>query len=125
MSVRIKLDLTSSKPIFQQIVDGFEGLIVTGVFNEGDDLPSVRDLAVQYSVNPNTVSKAYQLLQSMKLIEPVRGLGLRVSKTDVKSSQKRRSELLKGEVDRLVIVAQNLQCTSAELIRMIHERWKG
>ncbi len=125
MDSRLKLDPTSPTPIFQQIIDGFEGLIITGALQEKAALPSVRELAVLHSVNPNTVSKAYQLLQSMSLIEPVRGLGLRVSKIDAKLSKKRRSEILDTEVDRLISVAKTLQSTPLELTRLIQERWRG
>lgn len=125
MDPRLLLDPNSATPIFQQIIDGFEGMIISGSLQEGAPLPSVRELAIQYSVNPNTVSKAYQLLQAMKLIEPIRGLGLRVSKIDSNFSQKRRKELLYSEIDHLISVAKTLQFTPTELIQVIQKRWKG
>jgi GntR family transcriptional regulator len=121
----LKLDPSNSDPIFQQIVDEFEGLIISGTLKEGASMPSVRDFAVQHSINPNTVSKAYQLLQNMKLIEPIRGLGLKVSKIDLKTSQQRRRQILMTEVDRTLSVAKTLQASPSELIRLIQARWKG
>jgi GntR family transcriptional regulator len=124
MDARWKLDPASPTPIFQQIFDEFEGLIVAGVLREGASLPSVRDFAVRHAVNPNTVSKAYQLLQSRALAEPVRGLGLRVSGIDPTYLQARRAEILTQEIDRTIAVAKSLQSTESEIISLIQARWK-
>lgn len=123
MDVRLKLDPASATPIFQQIFDEFEGMIISGVLGEGVNLPSIRDFAVRHAVNPNTVSKAYQLLQSRALAEPIRGLGLRVSKLDSTYAQARRAELLAQEIDRTVAVAKSLQSTESEIIELIRARW--
>ncbi|MES2964016.1 MAG: GntR family transcriptional regulator, partial [Bdellovibrionota bacterium] len=65
------IDPTSQTPIFQQIVDELEKRILTGELSAGDFLPSVREFAVANSVNPNTIAKAYQQLQSLGLVESV------------------------------------------------------
>lgn len=123
MSIQIKLDSASSKALFQQIVDEIEALIISGNLVEGESIPSVRDFAVLHSVNPNTVSKAYQILQSKNLIEPVRGIGLKVCKLKSKFVLQRRAEILNAEVDHLVSVAKTLRSTPADLTRLIQARW--
>lgn len=124
MDVHLKLDAENPLPLFQQIVNEIEALVITGILKSGESLPSIRDLAVEHSINPNTVSKAYQLLQSMKLIEPIRGLGLKVCKLDTKIMEQRRGHLLNNEVKRLVGVAKTFQITPSELIRLVRSRWK-
>jgi len=123
MNVRLKLDPSSSIPIFEQIVAEFEALIISGTLKEGEVIPSVRDLAVHHGINPNTVSKAYQALQRLNLIEPIRGVGLQVGKLDTKASRFRRAALLNAEVDRMLAVATTLKATPSELIRIIETRW--
>jgi GntR family transcriptional regulator len=58
----MKVDLQSSKPIFQQIVENMQSAIAGGVYKVGERVPSTRDLAVKLKVNPNTVQKAYEEL---------------------------------------------------------------
>jgi GntR family transcriptional regulator len=125
MDLRLRLDAANTTPIFQQIFDEFERMIVTGALEQGASLPSVRDLAIRHAVNPNTVSKAYQLLQSRNLAEPVRGLGLRVSRIDRAYAQARRAEILTEEIDRAITVARNLQATESEIIDLFRARWRA
>ena len=71
----IQLDYNSGVPICEQIVNGFIRLKALGVMQGGDRLPSVRALASKLSVNPNTVQKAYALLENNKIIYSVKGKG--------------------------------------------------
>src|SRR6187402_3246572 len=66
------------QPIYRQLRERIVGLILTGVFNEGDALPSVRQVAADYQINHLTVSKAYQELVDMQLVEARRGMGMYV-----------------------------------------------
>ena len=74
-----QLDLKSRKPICEQVVDNFRGLIVSGALTPDEKLPSVRDLSRTLTVNPNTVQKAYRQLENLKYIYTVSGLGTFVS----------------------------------------------
>ena len=66
-------------PIYRQLAERFRDLILSGVFQNGDALPSIRWVATEQGVNPLTVSKAYQLLVDDGLVEKHRGLGMYVS----------------------------------------------
>jgi GntR family transcriptional regulator len=79
-----------SQPIYRQLRDRVVHMILDGVLKEGDPLPSVRNVAAEYRINPLTVLKAYQELVDEELVEKRRGLGMFV-KTDA------REFLLKGE----------------------------
>ena len=65
-----------SQPIYRQLRDRVVAMILDGVLNEGDPLPSVRNVAAEYRVNPLTVLKAYQELVDEELVEKKRGLGM-------------------------------------------------
>lgn len=70
-----QLDLKSGASICEQIVNGFTRLKALGVIEGGEQLPSVRALASRFSVNPNTVQKAYAILESKGIIYSVKGKG--------------------------------------------------
>jgi GntR family transcriptional regulator len=67
---------SDSQPIYRQIRDRIVAMILDGVLGEGDPLPSVRNVAAEYRVNPLTVLKAYQQLVDEQLVEKRRGLGM-------------------------------------------------
>ena len=98
----IKIDDKSTVPIFQQIVDEIERLVLIGELKPGEFVPSVRELAVKHAVNPNTVAKSYGSLQASGIIETVRGTGLRVTTQPSASLEKRRHELLTAKARALV-----------------------
>ncbi len=116
---KIHIDGTSDIPIFQQIVRAIEYWIIGETLEAGTMLPSVRDLAVQCHVNPNTVSKAYQILQSEKLIESERGIGLRVSQLDARVLASRKAHLLQKEIDALFVTAKNLNISPKKLLENV------
>ncbi len=74
-----QLDLKSGTPICDQIVSGFIRLKAIGVLRTDDQLPSVRALASKFSVNPNTIQKAYAILESKGIIYSVKGKGSFIS----------------------------------------------
>jgi GntR family transcriptional regulator len=84
-----------SQPIYRQLRDRAVHMILDGVLKEGDPLPSVRNVAIEYRVNPLTVLKGYQQLVDEQLVEMKRGLGMFV-KTGA------RDLLLKGERHRFL-----------------------
>ena len=84
-----------SQPIYRQLRDRVVALILDGVIKEGDPLPSVRNVATEYRLNPITVLKSYQELVDQELVEKKRGLGM-----FVKAGA--RDLLLQGERDRFL-----------------------
>lgn len=82
-------------PIYRQLRDRVVAMILDGVLKQGDALPSVRQVAADFQINPITVSKAYQELVDENLVEKRRGLGMYVT-------EGARSALLKSERDRFL-----------------------
>ena len=71
----VHLDYRDARPIYSQIIDGFQSQIKAGILQEGDKLPSVRELASQLAINPNTIQRAYRELEMQGLIASVPGKG--------------------------------------------------
>ncbi len=92
----VHLDYRDVRPIYSQITDGFREQILSGVLAEGDKLPSVRELAVELSINPNTIQRAYRELETQGFIATVSGKGCYVTYT---SASDEETQLL--EFDRL------------------------
>lgn len=67
---------SSSTPIFRQIIDQVKHFIASGKLRSGDTLPSVRTVALQHAINPMTVSKAYNMLESEGVLVRMRGVGM-------------------------------------------------
>ena len=76
----IKLDYKNSKPLHEQITQGIKDLIICGALSPDEQLPSVRELSVGLTVNPNTVQRAYKTLEADGVIYSIRGKGNFVSK---------------------------------------------
>jgi len=85
-----------SQPIYRQLRDRVVAMILDGALKEGDPLPSVRNVAAEYRVNPLTVLKGYQQLVDEELVEKRRGLGMFVK-------DGARSLLLKGERQKFLL----------------------
>lgn len=90
------------RPISRQIVDGVRRAVATGELAPGAQLPSVRGLAVQLSINPNTVAKAYAELTAEGWLESRQGLGLYVAPPRQRLSQDEREKRMDEAVSRFV-----------------------
>ena len=71
----VHLDCRDARPIYTQIVDNFRSQIAAGVLQAGDKLPSVRELATQLSINPNTIQRAYRELELRGYLQTIPGKG--------------------------------------------------
>jgi GntR family transcriptional regulator len=106
-----------SQPIYRQLRDRVVAMILDGVLKEGDALPSVRNVATEYRVNPLTVLKGYQELVDEELVEKRRGLGMFV-KTGARNLLLRgeRQRFLTEEWPRVHATIQRLGLTAEELL---------
>jgi len=108
------------QPIYRQLRERIVGLMLTGVFKEGDPLPSVRQVASDYQINHLTVSKAYQELVDMQLVEARRGMGMYV----VPGAQEKlhgieKEKFLTSELPALLARIKNLGISTEELCAAI------
>ena len=91
---RFQLDLHSGMPVYRQIIDQVRGGIASGLFTAGDQLPTVRQLAVDLAINPNTVVRAYRELELGGLLETHQGTGTFISTQKFKRADAERERQL-------------------------------
>ena len=91
---RFLLDMHSGMPVYRQIIDQVRGAIASGALNAGDQLPTVRQLAVDLAINPNTVVRAYRELELGGLLESHQGTGTFISAQKMKRADAQRERQL-------------------------------
>lgn len=108
------------QPIYRQLRELIVGLMLTGVFKEGDPLPSVRQVASDYQINHLTVSKAYQELVDMQLVEMRRGMGMYVMPgAQEKLHAIEKEKFLKTELPALLTRIKHLGISTEDLCTAI------
>lgn len=115
----IQLNYRDSKPIYEQIKEGLRRLVITGAIATDEKLPSVRELASELAINPNTIQRAYRELETEGYIYTVSGKGsFAAEQSDVNG---RRNEELLKEFDEIVRELLYLSGDKEALIRRIEE----
>ncbi|MEF9839544.1 MAG: GntR family transcriptional regulator [Lachnospiraceae bacterium] len=108
------------RAIFIQIAEGIEDGILTGVFAEESQIPSITEFAVTYKINPATALKGINLLVESQIIYKKRGVGMFVSDGAVKKLRdKRQEQFYKHYIQNLVEEAKRLDLTQERVIGMI------
>lgn len=119
----VKIDNTSNLSIHAQLVEGFKNLILSEVLKENEKLPSVRSLASQLIINPNTIHKAYKELEAEGYIESQSGKGMFVKKIQATKSNEFTKELLNNFKD-ISTKLIHLEIEKYELIEIIKNIWR-
>ena len=119
----IQINYQDKRPIYEQIVERFRQLIVKGILKSDDKIPSVRNLAIDLSINPNTIQKAYQELERQGLIYTVKGRGNFVSAKEqwMDDESGVLMQQLKGCVRELVQIG----IQPDEILSAVEEEMKG
>lgn len=115
----VHLDYRDVRPIYTQIIDIFKEQITAGILRTGDKLPSVRELAVQLAINPNTIQRSYRALESEGWIVTVPGKGCFVSANSSCQEQELKKQLAVFDETCAALLA--LGMTREELSRRITE----
>ena len=115
----ISINPQDSRPLYEQIEDNFMKLIAAGIMREDDKLPSVRSLASQLAINPNTIQRAYRELEAKGFIYSMPGKGSFVSGS-VDAADSRKQEL-RGQFDEVSQQLIDLGCTAEELSNRLKE----
>ena len=109
----VHLDYRDVRPIYAQIIDSFKEQITTGILKTGDKLPSVRELAADLAINPNTIQRSYRALEAEGWIVTVPGKGCFVSGA-VEAQEQERKRLLTA-FDDIAAALQQMGITRQEL----------
>lgn len=118
---RFRLDLHSGVPVYRQIIDQVRGGMASGALSAGDQLPTVRQLAVDLSINPNTVVRAYRELELGGLLETHQGTGTFISAQKVRGSEGQRARQLSQIVADCAARAGAAGFTVEDLIEQLRE----
>ena len=114
------LDWRSRKPIYEQLVEKIKTHIINDVWKNDEQLPSVRALAEQLTINPNTIQKAYRELETQGYIYSIKGKGSYVNSVpDIEKAEKRMK--IKSELTRLIAEGLYLGLTFNELYQLLKE----
>ena len=102
----ITIDYQSKLPLYEQIAGRFQALILKGALPPGSRMPSVRSLAMELSINPNTIQKAFSLLETQGYIYPVKGRGNALAEKE--------KQLLLEEAEKLIRQGKELGIARSE-----------
>ena len=117
----VKIDKDSHRPFYEQLVIGIKEDILQGILEPGDQIPSVREMAKILLINPNTISKAYKVLESEQVLVTVKGKGTFVKQVESRPRDLRRIEELQQQFNELVIESKHLQVTETEIKQWLKE----
>ena len=117
-----RLDLQSGMPVYRQLIDQVLGAIAAGTLAPGDQLPTVRQLAVDLQINPNTVVRAYREMEIRGVLETQQGTGTFIGQQKVKVDEVERRRRLEQLVSEFVSRAGSAGFTLDELMEQLSER---
>jgi len=116
------LNPQSGTPIYRQLADQVRRLVAGGQLRAGDELPSVRELAITHAVNPMTISKAYSLLETEGVLVRQRGKPMQVApQRAIVSSAQKRLEHLRPQLEQLVLAARQLEISDQTLLSTLEK----
>ena len=116
------MEFSDPKGIYQQIADRIQEQILQGIWVAGDQVPSVREMAVELGVNPNTVARSYQTLVELRILENHRGRGFFVTEEAVSSIvHTLRNEFLDKDLPKIIKTMQLLSIGPEEIAIHFHD----
>lgn len=115
-----ELDMRSRKPIYEQLVDKLKELIINEILKADEQLPSVRTLAQELTINPNTIQKAYRELENQGFIYSIKGKGSFVNPNNQKKDTEKITSV-KKDLEKLILEALYLGVPAKELIDLIQQ----
>jgi len=123
--MRFELDSKSGVPFYRQIIDQIQFAIADGRLGCGERLPTVRQLAVELKINPNTVARAYQELEIRGIVDTQMGTGTFIGSGKVEISQRERKRMLDQICTELLSRASTYGFTLAEVVAALKENGEG
>ena len=123
--IDFRLDPKSGVPFYRQIIDQIRYGIASGRLEVGEQLPTVRALAVKLKVNLNTVSKSYKELEIQNVIETQQGTGSFIGTQKIHLPDKERENKLKDIVNEFTLIASSYGFTIKDLINTLKKESEG
>ena len=120
--MQIHISPTDGVPIYLQIVNQIKYLVAAGRLAAGEELPPIRSLAEQLTINPNTVARAYRELELAGIVNKKRTTGTYVSDARSPLARRQRLRIIAERIDALLAEARQMDVSIDELLDLIHER---
>jgi GntR family transcriptional regulator len=117
--MQIRIDNASNRPVYRQIIDQIKRDIAMGRLIKDEKLPTVRQLAAQLAINPNTIAKAYRQLETEGIIVTRPGAGAFIANLDSSLSWAVRKRLLSEELERIAVEAFHMQIDRETLLELL------
>ncbi len=114
--MQFRIDHASDRPVYRQIMDQIKRDIALGRLIKNEKLPTVRQLAGQLAINPNTIGKAYRQLEQEGIIVTKAGAGAFVANLDSNLSRSVRKKLISEELERIAVEAYHMQIDGQTLL---------
>ncbi len=118
--MQLRIDNASDRPVYQQIIDQVKRDIALGRLVKEDKLPTVRELARQIAINPNTIGKAYRQLEQEGIIVTKPGSGAFVASLDSNLNRSVRKKLISEELERIAVDAFHMQIDGQTLLELFN-----
>jgi len=116
------LNPNSGIPIYRQLMEQVRRMVSSGQLQPGNELPSVRELAVNHAVNPMTISKAYSMLEAEGLLDRQRGKAMTIAlQHRARENKGARLERLQPVIDQLAMAAQQLELSPDEVMKALRQ----
>jgi GntR family transcriptional regulator len=122
--IKFVLDPKAGTPFYRQIIDQIKFGIASGSLKAGEQLPTVRALAVELMVNLNTVSKAYKELEIQNILETQQGTGTFINKTDISLPAKEKSKKLQSICNEFMTIAFSYGFSTGDIINELQKEDK-
>jgi len=119
--MQIHIQAQGGVPIYLQVMQQIKYLVASGRLQPGDELPSIRTLAEQLIVNPNTIARAYRELETAGVVEKRRTAGTFVAEAGSPLARKERLRLLRQRVDQLLVEAFQMGFELDEVLKLVEQ----
>lgn len=117
------MNFDTARPIYRQIIDDFKKKMIRGELKQGDKILSQREYAQAASINPNTVQRAYREMESMNLVETLRGQGTFISVTE-ESLRNIKDTMVQDLLDTFISEIRSLGYSDQEIHEMLNQQMK-
>jgi len=120
--IKFVLDPKGGTPFYRQIIDQIKFGIASGSLKMGEQLPTVRALAVELKINLNTVTKAYKELEIQSILETQQGTGTFIGRTDIKISEQEKSKKLESICNEFTTIAFSYGFSTDDIINELQKQ---
>lgn len=122
--IKFVLDLKAGTPFYRQIIDQIKFGIASGSLKAGEQLPTVRALAVELMVNLNTVNKAYKELEIQNILETQQGTGTFINKTNISIPQSEKTKKLQSICNEFMTIAYSYGFSTKDVISELQKNYE-